>query len=97
MFSACTVPLYSKETELESHKQKASPAGKIAGVVLVPYWTWKSVSTAISGDVYIPEVLQCSLLQHVSSLRGSQKFLQRLVSHEHKAYLSDFCLIFLAQ
>ena len=37
MFSGCTVPSDSNETELGSNDQEASPsAGKIEGVVLVP-------------------------------------------------------------
>ena len=38
MFSGCTVPPDRKETELGSIDQEASPsAGKITGVVLVPF------------------------------------------------------------
>ena len=92
MFSACNVPLDSNETELGSHNQEASPsAGKITEIVLVPCCTCKFVPTAISGDV---DTSRCSLLQQTSSVRESQKLLQRLVSHKHQAYLSDFYLIF---
>ena len=96
--SACTMPLDSKETELGSHNQEASPsAGKITEVVLVPCCTRKCVPTAVSVHVDIPGVLECSLLQHMSSLRGSQILLQGLVSHAHKANLSDFYPIFSTQ
>ena len=54
MFSGCTVPSDSKETELGSSNQKASPStGKNTGVVLVPCCGWKCDLTAISGGVDI--------------------------------------------
>ena len=57
MFSDCTVPCDSKETELGSSDQEASPsAGKNTRIVLVPCHTWKCVPTAISGGVDISEV-----------------------------------------
>ena len=63
MFSGCTVPPDSKETELGSSDQEASPsAGKNTGIVLVPCCTWKCVPTAISGGVDISEVPGCHLL-----------------------------------
>ena len=44
MFSDSTVPSGSKETELGSSNQEASPsAGKDTGVVLVPCRTWECV------------------------------------------------------
>ena len=57
MFSGCTVPFDSKETELRSSDQEASPtAGKNTGAVLVLARAWKCVPTAISGGVVISEV-----------------------------------------
>ena len=51
------MPPDSKETELGSSDQEASPsAGKNTGIVLVPCRAWKCVPTAISGDVDISEV-----------------------------------------
>ena len=54
MFCGCTVLPDSKETELGSSEQEASPsAGKNTGIVLVPwknhFRTWKCAPTAISG------------------------------------------------
>ena len=58
----------SKETELGSSDQEASPsAGKNTGVVLVPCHTWKCVPTAIFAGVDISEVPACHLLQQMSS------------------------------
>ena len=63
MFSGCTVLPDSKETELGSSDQEASPsAGKNTGIVLVPCHAWKCVPTAISGGVDISEVPGCHLL-----------------------------------
>ena len=57
MFSCCTVPPDSKETELGSCNQEASPlAGKKTGIVLVPCHAWKCVLTTISGGADISEV-----------------------------------------
>ena len=68
MFSGCTVPLDSKETELGSIDQEASPsAGKNTGIVLVSCCAWKCVPTAISGGVDISEVPGCHLLRQMSS------------------------------
>ena len=68
MFSGCTVPPDSKETELESSDQEASPsAGKNTGIVLLPCRAWECVPTAISGGVDISEVPGCHLLRQVSS------------------------------
>ena len=68
MFSGCTVPPDSKETEFGNSGQEASPsAGKNTGIVLVPCRAWKCVPTAISGGVDISEVPGCHLLQQMSS------------------------------
>ena len=68
MFPGCTVPPDSKEIELGSSDQEASPsAGKNTGIVLVPCYAWKSVPTAISGSVDISEVSGCHLLRQMSS------------------------------
>ena len=64
MFSACTVPPDSKETELRSSDQEASPsAHKNTRIILVPCHAWKGVPTAISGGVDISKVTGCHLLQ----------------------------------
>ena len=63
MFSGCTVPPNSKETELENSNQEASAsAGKNTGIVLVPCCVWKCVPTTISGGVDISEVPGCHFL-----------------------------------
>ena len=63
MFSGCTVSSDSKETELGSSNQEASPsAGKNTGVVLMPCCTWKCAPTAISSSVNIFEALGCHFL-----------------------------------
>ena len=68
MFSGCKVPPDSKETELGSSNQEASPsAGKDTGVVLVPCRAWKCVPIAISGGVNISEAPGCHLLRQISS------------------------------
>ena len=55
----------SKETELGSSNQEASPsAGKNTGVVLVPC---SCVPTATFGGVDISEVPGCHLFRHISS------------------------------
>ena len=57
MFSVCTVPPDSKETELGNSDQEASPsAGKNAGVVLVPCLCMEVIHAAISDGVDISEV-----------------------------------------
>ena len=91
MFFDCTVPPDSKETELGSSGQEASPsAGKNIRKVLVPCCAWKCVPTAISGGVDNSEVPGYHLLQQMGSQWGSQKSLQVLVSHELRAYLHVF-------
>ena len=68
MFSGCTVPPDSKETELGSSDQETSPsASKNTRIVLVPCREWKCVPTAISGGVDISEVPGCHLLRQMSS------------------------------
>ena len=68
MFSACTVLPDSKETDLGSSNQEASPsAAKNTGIVLVPCRAWKCVPTAISSGVDIFKVSGCHLLQQMSS------------------------------
>ena len=68
MFSGCTVLPHSKETELASSDQKASPlAGKNTGVVLVPCSHMEVLPTAISSGVDISEVPGCHLLRQISS------------------------------
>ena len=57
LLSGCTVPPDSRETEIGSSDQEASPsAGKNTGVVLVACREWKCVPTAISDGVDISEV-----------------------------------------
>ena len=63
MFSGCTVPRDSKETELGSSDQEASPsAGKNIRIVLVLCHTWKCFPTAISSGVDISKVSGCQSL-----------------------------------
>ena len=63
MFSGCTVPPDSRDTELGSSYQEASPlAGKNTGVVLVTYGAWKCVPTPNSSDVDISEIPGSHLL-----------------------------------
>ena len=91
------MPPDSKETQLGSSNQEASPsADKNTGVVLVPCCTWKCVPTVISGGVDISKVPGCHLLQQISSQWGPQKLPQGLVSLKLKAYFSVFDL-FLTQ
>ena len=67
-FSGSIVPPDSKETELGSSDQEASPsAGKNTGLVLVPFRAWECVPTAISSGVDISEVPGCHLLREMSS------------------------------
>ena len=87
------MPPDSKETELGSRDQEASPsAGKNTRMPLVPCRAWKCVPTAISRGVDISEVPECHLLRQMSSQWGSQKLFQGLVSYELTAYLSLFNL-----
>ena len=63
MFSGCTVPPDSKETELENSNQEASvSAGKNTGIFLVPCCVRKCVPATISGGVDISEVPGCHFL-----------------------------------
>ena len=80
MFSGCTLLPDSKETELESSYQEASPsAGKNTGVVLVPCRTWNCVPTATSGGADISEVSGCFVT--------TDEFLVRVTK------VKDLCLI----
>ena len=85
MFSGCTVLPDSKETELGSSNQEASPsAGKNTRVVLVPcacmewhpysYFQWCGY-------------FQSPWVSFVTTDESSKKLLHRLVSHEITAYL----------
>ena len=57
MFSVCTVPPDSMETELGSSNQEASAsAGKNTGVVLVTCYAYGSVSLQLCPVVWIPWV-----------------------------------------
>ena len=92
-----TVPRDSKETELGSSNQEASPsASKNTGIIWVPCCAWKCVPTAVSSGMDISEVLGCHLLRQISSQLESQKLLQGFVSHKLPVYLSVFD-IFLTQ
>ena len=62
------MPPDSKETELGSSNQEASPsAGKNAGVVLVPCLHMEVHPAAVSGVLDISEALGCHLSQQMSS------------------------------
>ena len=91
MFSGCTVLPDSKETILGSSNQEASPpAGKNTGVVLVP-----CLRMEVCPYIYFQWCgFFCSpfVLRQMSSQWGSQKLLQRFVSHELTVYLSIFNL-----
>ena len=88
MFSGYIMPADSKETELGSSDQGASPsAGKKSGQFWYHVHTWKCVPTAISGGVGISELPGSHLLRQMSSHCESQRLLQGLVSHELPAYL----------
>ena len=68
MFLACIIPPDSKETELGSGDEEASPSeGKNTAVVSCYVFSWKCVPTAISGGVDISEVPGCHLLWQMSS------------------------------
>ena len=63
MSFGCTVPPDSKQTELGSSEQEASPsADKNIRIVLVSCHAWKCVPTAISGGVDISKAPGCHLL-----------------------------------
>ena len=63
LFSGCNVLSDSKETQLGSRNQQASPsAGKNTRIVLVPCWAWKCILTAISDGEDISKVPGCHLL-----------------------------------
>ena len=68
MFFGCTVLCDSKETEIGSSNQEASPSVvKNTRIVLVLCYAWNFVPTAISGGVDISEVPGCHLFQQMSS------------------------------
>ena len=68
MLFGCIVPPDSKETELGSSDQEASPsAGKNTGIVQVPCRACKCVPTAIFGGADISDVPRCNLLRQMSS------------------------------
>ena len=68
MFSGYTVPPDRKETELGSSDQEASPSAcKNIGIVFVPCWAWKCVSTTISRRVNISKIPGCHFLRQMSS------------------------------
>ena len=93
MFSGCTVPPDSKETELGSSNQEASPSvGENTGIVLVPFHSWKCVPQLFPVVWIFSEIPGCHLLRQMSFQWGSQKSLQGLVSHELIAYLHVFHL-----
>ena len=59
---------YSKETEMESSNQVASPsAGKNTGIVLLPCPTLQCVPKAISGGGDVFKVPGCHMLRQMSS------------------------------
>ena len=75
MFSGSTVTSDSKETELGSSDQEASPsAGKNMGLVLVPCLHMEVHPTTNFDGVDISQVPGCHLLRQISSLGGSQFF-----------------------
>ena len=61
------MPPNSKETNLGSSNQEASPAGKNTRVVLVSCCAWKCDPTVISGGVNISKIPGCYLSQQMSS------------------------------
>ena len=66
MFSGCTLPSDSKEKELGSSDQEASPSGKNTRIVLVPCLCMEvSPYSYFYVDIY--EVPGCHLLQQTSS------------------------------
>ena len=97
VLSGCIVMPNGKETKLGSIDQEFSPsAGKRTRVVLVPCCTWTCVPTTVSSGVDTWETPRCHILRQMSSQWGSQKLLQRFVSHEHTVYFFVFDL-FLTQ
>ena len=75
VFSGCTVPADSKQSELGgSDQETSSVAGKNTEAVLVPCCAWKCPTT-ISFGVDISKVPGYQLLQQMISQRGSQKLL----------------------
>ena len=67
MFSGCTVPPDSEETEFGSSDQEvSSSASKNTGVASMPCCTWKCDPASVSDGVDIFEVLGCRLLEQMS-------------------------------
>ena len=64
MFPGCTVPSDSKETEIRSSDQEASPS--VGKNTRIGCHAWVCVPT-ISGDVNISEVPGCHFLRKMSS------------------------------
>ena len=63
MFSTFTMLADSKEIEVGSSNQEASPStGQNSTIVLVPCRAWNCVPVAISGVVDISKVPGCHLL-----------------------------------
>ena len=68
----------SKETELGSSNQEASPSAvKNTGVVLVPFVAWNCVLTAFSGDVEFASFLGV-ICYHRSLLSECHKITSRI-------------------
>ena len=92
MFSACTVPPDSKETELGSSDQEASPsAGKNTRIVSVSCYAWKCVPTAMFSGVDTSKVPGCHVLRHESSVRVTKLYVLVFVFRDfnvhHKEWL----------
>ena len=83
VFSGCTVPPNSKDTELKSSDQETSPsASKNTGIVLMSCYIWKCVPTDFSSGA---DFDGC----HEFTVRVTKLF-QGLASHELAAYLFLF-------
>ena len=62
-YTCCTLLPGSKESEVGSSDQEASPsAGKNTRIVLVSCRAWEGVPTTISGGVDISEIPGCHML-----------------------------------
>ena len=82
VFPGCTKPPDSKETELGSSDQEASPsAGKNARIVLVPCHAW-SVSLQLFLVVWI-----------FPRSQGVSCYDRSVLSEGHKYYFKDWCLM----
>ena len=92
VFSACTVPPDSKETDLGSSDQEASPsAGKNTRIVSVSCYAWKCVPTAMFSGVDTSKVPGCHVLRHEFSVRVTKLhvlvFVFRDFNVHHKEWL----------